>query len=81
VDAGGARVGDGIAEVSVGRIGAVGEATAVNVFVGSATVFVGIDVCRGWMLTSNCPQAVKDNVRRRRRSLLIFIGPLPLVSL
>jgi hypothetical protein len=76
VDAGRARVGDGIAAVSVGKIGAVGEATAVNVFVGSATVFVGSDVWRGWMRTSNCPQAARDNRTTKIRTLSAFIRPL-----
>jgi hypothetical protein len=71
-----ARVGEGIATVAVGLTCGVGEATAVRVSVGSAAVFVGTEVCSGWMLTSNCPQAARANATINGRSLFTFMGPL-----
>ena len=68
-------VGDAIMTVDVGIISAVGEATAVKVWVGISMVLVGTAVCSGSMLTSNCPQAVIEDKTKNKRSFLNFIGP------
>jgi hypothetical protein len=69
-----ARVGEGMTIVAVGLTGVAGDGMAISVFVGTVTVFVGIDVCSGWILTSNCPQALRNTSRRGVRSFFNFIG-------
>jgi hypothetical protein len=67
------KVGEGITTVAVGLTGVVGDATTVKVFVGTSSVFVGIEVCNGSMLTLNCPQAVRANIVKRKNTLCTLI--------
>jgi len=68
------RVGEGITTVTVGLACVVGDATAVNVFVGIEMVFVGIGVCNVLTLTLNCPQAVKENIKKSKANLFALIS-------
>jgi hypothetical protein len=68
VAVGGAMVGEDATTVAVGLICSVGDATIVEVFVGISIVFVSIAVDKGSMFTSNCPQAVRDNMSKHRKS-------------
>jgi hypothetical protein len=67
-------VGEEIATVAVGLAGPVGETIAMAVSVGSAAVLVGMGVGVCPTLTWNV-QAVNERVKRRIRSLVVFMLP------
>jgi hypothetical protein len=69
-------VGEATGGVTVGLTTAIVGVGRIAVFVGISAVPVGIAVARGSILTSNCPQAVRDNNRSAISNLGTFIEPL-----